>query len=107
MFPLNLENQRQSRALRSADGFHSTPISVFVSEKRFDMYCVPPTSDRVCCIRVLPCVLGNVVLRVGSCNRDSENDMDPRMSYHKFIFFNLFLIAWETLRAIYLCLSVQ
>lgn len=69
VFPLNLENQRQSCVLHIANGFHSTPISVFVSKKRFYMYCVPLTSDHVCCIRVLVRVLGNVVLRVGSCKQ--------------------------------------
>lgn len=52
---------------------------------------VPLTSDRVCCIRVLVCVLGNVARRVCSRARDGENDMETSMSYHKFFFFFFYL----------------
>ena len=34
VFPQKLENQRKSHALHIANGFHSTPISVFVSEQQ-------------------------------------------------------------------------
>lgn len=93
-FQLNLENQRKHCVLHIANGFHSAPISVFVSEQRFYMYCTL-TSGHVCSIWVLVWFLGD-----WSYSRDGENDMDSSMSSHNFFFFffsyyNYFiLIAW-------------
>lgn len=59
VFPLGLENQRKSCVHHIANGFHSTPISVFLYARSSSTCTVPLTSDHVCSLWMLACVLEN------------------------------------------------
>lgn len=93
VFPLNLENQKK-KALYSTSlmGFAGLLYLCVCIWEAVIKCTVALTSDHVCSIRVLVCVLGDVVPKVRQCNRDGEIDMDSGMSYH--ILFYIFKISF-------------
>lgn len=108
MFPLNLENQRKAVCFTLLMDF-TVLLSLFLYPRSSCKCTVPLISDHVCSIRVLVCVLRNVVLRVRSSNRDGENDMNSSMSNHKFNYFfkSLLLHGKRCVPFICVCLSSE